>query len=194
MNILSLNLHGLGEATKRLSLKHLIHSFCAFIILIQEMMTNKLRAINYFLSVCPSWHLVAIDSSGLSGGLVALWDPRWANLVAYKFFIDILFTGHIQGVYSHIHLLNLYAPWNERKVFWDWMEAYGILKIGSLIIVGDFNATISMEECWVSQSHKDPLSMHLQGLFVENHLVNIHHFPLSSTWSISMEGDEHTSK
>jgi hypothetical protein len=117
MNILSLNLCGLGDATKRLSLKHLTLSIQPFIILIQETMANKLRAINYFFSICPNWHLVAVDSSCLLGGLVALWDPRWVNLASYKFFVGILLTGHILGVFSRKCLLNLYTPCRDRQVF-----------------------------------------------------------------------------
>lgn len=98
MKIISLNLCGLGDATKMSSLRHIFHLIQPYIILIQGTMTNKEKAINYFVSIYTHWHIVSADSFGLSSGLVDIWDPKCANQIAYKFFQGILLTRHVDGL------------------------------------------------------------------------------------------------
>ena len=57
MKIMSLTLCGLGESTKLLGLRHLIHWIRAFIILIPETLTDDGHVISYFHSISPNWNL-----------------------------------------------------------------------------------------------------------------------------------------
>lgn len=110
-------------------------------------MAISLKIIEVFRNIFPDWHMVVVDSCGLSGGTATLWDPRWASLTSYKFFVGILLTRHIRRDSHSIHFLNLYAPYKDRVSFWNRMEACDTLKIGSRIIDGDFSDTFSMREC-----------------------------------------------
>jgi len=104
--------------------------------------------INYFKRMLPDWHMASTTVVGLFGGLVALWDPRWVNVREFSCFVSILLDGYIRGLKGHIHILNVYAPYKDRVVFWDKLIASRILELVSLIITGHLNCTIGLEEVW----------------------------------------------
>jgi len=106
----------------------------------------------------PDRNMVVIDSLGLSEGMVALWNLRWVKFKAYRCFIGILLLGRLRGLVGRFHILNLYALHRYQSTSWDRLEAADILKIRSLIVVGDFNAIIVQEECWGSTCRMDPLA------------------------------------
>lgn len=74
LNIISMNIRGLGADPKFLALKELFRSSNSKIILIQETMHGSQDSISYFRRMLPSWHMAAMDASSLFGGLVFLWD------------------------------------------------------------------------------------------------------------------------
>lgn len=45
-------------------------------------------------------------------------------------------------------------------------------------MAGDYNATLSAQECWGSHYRLDPLADRLYTLFATNHLVDIFPYPL----------------
>lgn len=191
MKFLSLNLRVLGDASKKLSLKHLISLVYPFIIFIQESMCAKDKYFEYFLSIYPRWNVMATDSCCLLGGMVALWDPKWVNLKAYKFFAGILLSRFIRGFSCHLHFLNLYVSCQDRTYFFENLDACRVLKIGSLQIAGDLNATLLSEVCWGLQSKRDPLITRPHDLFEDNHLVDVQPHPLTPTWSNGRVSENH---
>lgn len=58
-----------------LALKNLLLSLQPSIILIHETMHNVPDTIQYFWKMFSNWYMSATTAMGLSGGLVALWDP-----------------------------------------------------------------------------------------------------------------------
>jgi hypothetical protein len=85
----------------------------------------------------------------------------WGHLVDYlllgiQFFsLDpylssggIFLSGHSLMDNRKISLLNVYGPCQDRKAFWDSVDATGILAHRDLIIAGDMNFTTSSEEVW----------------------------------------------
>lgn len=194
MNFLSLNLRGLGDASKKLSIKHIISSFHLFIIFIKESMCANDRSHEYFLSICSSWHLVVVDSCGLFAFMRVVWDLKWVNMKAYKSFAHILLLHFISGFSCHLHFINIYMPCQDKPAFSQRLDACGVLKTGSLLIVGDLNATMFSEEYWGSRSRSDPLATQLHVLFEANHLVDIQTHPLTPTWSNGKVGENHIGK
>lgn len=75
--ILSMNIRGLGADKKNLALKNRFFSKQPKVILIQETMHNTLVSISYFIKMLPTWHMVALEANGLSGGLAVLWNPDY---------------------------------------------------------------------------------------------------------------------
>lgn len=118
------------------------------IILFWEPITLSHNALDYFRNMIPTWHMVAMDSMGYSGVLVALWDRRWVSFNAYKCFGGILLCGHLRGLVGHFRILNIYAPYTDCCRVSDIMMETEILKLYSLIMVVDLNATTTLEECW----------------------------------------------
>lgn len=78
--------------------------------------------------------------------------------------------------------------------FWDCLDASDLLKIGSLIVVGDFNATISLEECWGTRRRKDPIGDRLQMNFYPNHLMDIRPYLIVPTRHNGRAGPQHIGK
>ena len=83
---------------------------------------------------------------GGGGGMLATWDPLLYSLKAYKFFGGIFLYGNIRGVSEPIFFINLYAPCKKWVAFWERLDQYRLLVIDNLMIMGDFNATLYVEE------------------------------------------------
>ena len=138
--------------------------------------------------------MAAKDAQDMSGVLAVLWDPRWLNLKAYELIVGVLVSSFIRGYEDKVHFLNLYALHKDRISFWDTLVAGDLLKIGSLIIVGDYNATMSRDEIWGCRAKRDPLAERLIDIFDNNNLVDIRPSPLAPTWCNGREGDQNIGK
>ena len=84
MNILSINIRGLGSNLKFLALKDLFFSSPYMMILIQETMHDRQDTISFFRRMHPSWYTAVMEAVGLSGGLAVLWDPRWVSAKTFR--------------------------------------------------------------------------------------------------------------
>lgn len=120
-------------------------------------MSSRFSTCDYFLHLCLGWHVSALDALGHSGGTLVAWNPLLADLKAFNTFAGILLFGKLKGLEQTIHLLNVYGPYDNRKVFWDTVKANGLLSLPHLIIVGDLNFTWSSDEVWEAGRSSDPL-------------------------------------
>ena len=75
MRILSLNVRGLGGSAKQKSLRNLFLTLSPDVVLFQETMTSTYPALFAFSKLCPGWEFYALDSSGISGGILSGWNP-----------------------------------------------------------------------------------------------------------------------
>jgi hypothetical protein len=91
---------------------------------------NKFRA---------NWHTCSVKSLGTFGGLAISWDPTKFDLTPYLCCGGILLIGTSRWSNQHINFLNLYGPCNDRKLFWDMVEAWALLNHANFIIAGDIN-------------------------------------------------------
>ena len=152
--LLSMNIRGLGGMRKLLSIRHFLRNKVPSIIFIQETMQCAKKATSCFNAMFPEWHLAARDAFGRSGGELVMWDPAKVDMKAYGFFGGILLTGFIRGFKQRIHLINIYAPYMEKLIFWRRMATSGILMFDNLILVGDFNLSLHEDEIWGTRSRK----------------------------------------
>ena len=90
MKILTLNVRGLGVMAKHNSLRNLFGTLDPDLIFLQETMTGSYPAILSFSKLRPGWEYCALGASGLSGGLLAAWNPRCFRVKAFKTVIGIL--------------------------------------------------------------------------------------------------------
>lgn len=165
---------------KRNSIGRIMEVVRPEILLIQETMTSAIRACQYSLKKFPGWEVSATDSSGLSGGLLCIWNPASCDFVPYSTAAGILLVGHIQGYIEPIKIWNLYGPYCDRRLFWDRIIHCGILRDPNLIIGGDLNFTTSESEEWGSSSGVQ-LMDYFRDMILDAGLVDVCPVPLSPT-------------
>lgn len=71
MIYLSLNIRGVGEAPKMISLRRLLEIVKPDIIFIQETMVSRVKAREVFTKLSKDKDICATDSIGKSGGLLS---------------------------------------------------------------------------------------------------------------------------
>ena len=182
MRILSLNVRGLGGSVKQKSLRHLISTLSPDMILLQETMTSTYPALFAFSKLCPGWEFCAIDSSGLSGGILSGWNPHVLRCKAYHTMAGILINVSLRGCTIPFSILNVYGPYMHRDTFWNAIASGGLLSTQNLILAGDLNFTLNAAEIWGSKAIVDPLGPTLSTLFSAHHLVDIAPPCAGPTW------------
>ncbi|XP_022019896.1 uncharacterized protein LOC110919958 [Helianthus annuus] len=91
----------------------------------------------------------SVDSSGLSGGLICIWDPSVFSYVdCSKNRNFLLVNGFLKGCGSPICIINVYTPQgiSAKKDLWDLLEGIVSGYSGLLVLIGDFNAVRFPEE------------------------------------------------
>lgn len=111
-------------------------------------MCSDLVAIRKLSSILPGWEFSAIDAQGMSGGLLAGWNPRFFNFSAFKTPWGLLLSCHCLSLSLPLTVYNIYGPYKERGRFWDSLCALGIFNIQNLLIAGDLNFTRSVGDIW----------------------------------------------
>eukprot|EP00253_Pinus_taeda_P031852 PITA_31852 len=164
--IISLNIRGLGVDPKFLTLKDFFLSSRPYIILIQETMRPREVSLEYFRKLLPSWHMVATDADGLSGGLATLWDPSRVRAKAYR----------------------------NRNQFWSSFFSSAIIEIENLVIAGDFNLTLHSNECWGPCRHHHPLAESFKNELLCHNLIDIAPCEMLPTWSNGRTGNAFIAK
>jgi len=95
---------------------------------------------------------------------------------------------------NRINLLNIYAPCFDRQLFWEQIEARGLLDLDNLIIAGDHNLTLSVREVWGGTATLDTLANYFSTLFTAHHLVDYAPEFLTPTWRNGRVGPDSISK
>ena len=146
MKILSFNICGLGGLAKHKSLRNLLVSLAPDLILLQETMTCSHPSILSFSKLRPGWEYCAVSSTGLSGGLLAAWNPSCFRVKAFKTTAGILLKAQVRGSPQVFTLLNCYGPYTNREQFWNLVDRGGLLNQPNLILAGDLNLTLNCSE------------------------------------------------
>ena len=149
MNIMSLNMRGLGDNSKRRRLAKIINSGNFDLVCLQETKREFIEDYvveNMWGNQLIDW--IALPSSGLSGGLLMMWKRGlWV--------VKSNFSGHgfigvcVEFKSKLFFFVNVYAPCNTagRRVLWETLYnlKYGS-SAGEWCLVGDFNAVSNREE------------------------------------------------
>ena len=112
-----MNVRGLGGLAKQKSLCHLISSLSPDVVLFQETMTSSYLALFAFSKLCPGWEFCALNSIGISGGILSGWNPKILKCKAYQTAAGILLNAKIRGSLLELSILNCYGPYNNRDIF-----------------------------------------------------------------------------
>lgn len=149
MNIMSLNMRGLGDNSKRKRLAKIINSGNFDLVCLQETKREFIEDYvveNMWGNQLIDW--IALPSSGLSGGLLMMWKRGlWV--------VKSNFSGHgfigvcVEFKSKLFFFVNVYAPCNTagRRLLWETLYnlKYGS-SAGEWCLVGDFNAVSNREE------------------------------------------------
>ena len=117
----------------------------------------------------------------VSGRYFVTWNPLVADLQVYDSGGGILLEGRIIGFNEQVHLLNIYGPYDNHRVFWEATVNSGLLLLPNLIMGGDLNFTQSSKEVWRKGLPCDSLSSFFISMFGSSKLQDIARV-LSPTW------------
>ena len=101
------------------------------------------------------------------GGAVSIWNPLTYSFKPHITCAGILLKGYLRG-FEQLNLLNVYAPYNDRKEYWDRVDASGLLNLENLILAGDLNLTLHSFENWGTMFPSDLLEDYFIDLFNKN--------------------------
>lgn len=94
-------------------------------------MVLRVKAREAFWNLCPGCYFASMDSTSLYGGLLSLWNPKYASFQASSF-VGIILEGFLRGSPLPITLVNCDGPYGERQDFWDKFQSSGLLGDHSL--------------------------------------------------------------
>ncbi|XP_076926283.1 uncharacterized protein LOC143589399 [Bidens hawaiensis] len=145
MNMLSINIRGIGVVGKLGWIKSLKENFGVSFLGLQE-------------SMCVNTHMSVLDkgfeadwvySNGRSGGIVKMWDPKVFqkenSIISDNFLVT---TGFLVDGNIKLSVVNVYAPQlnNEKKEAWQKILHVIQNSSGWWAVFGDFNSVRCREE------------------------------------------------
>lgn len=111
MIILSLNMRGIGGTLKQQALKRMFFVYKPDVVMIQESMRSRSKAIEIFSSISKGWKSCSIDAEGLSKGLVTGWNANFDALST------LILEDKVEELRKVFKLVNLYGPYGGRKPY-----------------------------------------------------------------------------
>ncbi|GJS90826.1 RNA-directed DNA polymerase, eukaryota [Tanacetum coccineum] len=150
MNLLSLNIQGLGNKAKKGWIRELNTKHRVSFVAIQE---TKMKNIDLF-SINVLWGNFAFDyafslSLGYSGGILCAWDPNLFHkdnsIVSYSF---VAIRGTWIPSATKILIISIYASQdlNEKVMLWEFLGHMIDTWDGEYVLLGDFNEVRSSNE------------------------------------------------
>ena len=95
-------------------------------------------------------HGKKMSSRGTSGGMDTFWDNSKFDLIEEESNTHWIFTKFVHRESSHhVSLFNLYVPilLSKKRSCWDsWNSLLGMCNPENVIIAGDLNITLAVEE------------------------------------------------
>ncbi|GJY65325.1 RNA-directed DNA polymerase, eukaryota [Tanacetum coccineum] len=150
MNILSLNIQGLGQSAKKEWIQEINRKHKVNFITIQE---TKMENIGLF-TVKALWGSLSFDfvfspSVGSSGGILCVWDPNMFikdNVSISDSFVAIRGTWVPNS--TKLLIVSVYAPQevSERRLLWEYIGHLIEQWDGECVILGDFNEVRTVQE------------------------------------------------
>ena len=55
------------------------------------------------------------------------WNPTKAEMNSCSTFAGILLYGNLKGIHKNLRILNIYGPYQNRKIFWDQLALFSFL-------------------------------------------------------------------
>ncbi|XP_022004046.1 uncharacterized protein LOC110901533 [Helianthus annuus] len=150
MNLLSLNIRGIGGSNKSSWVKKMISEHGVSFLSLQE---SKSSSVSRY-DIAKLWGnndfgLDFVESVGQSGGLICVWDEKLFRQTGGSRNMNYLYIrGSLVGCSSPVNVLNVYAPQgvSAKKILWEELKLVIDSFEGLCVISGDFNAVRFREE------------------------------------------------
>ncbi|KAJ0702066.1 putative RNA-directed DNA polymerase [Helianthus annuus] len=150
MNVFSINIRGLGGAQKSGWISSLVREHGINFLAIQESKrSNVSQGMMSKFWRGSRFGFESVDASGLSGGLICMWDDSFFQMEeTIKNRNFLLIKGRMVGCNSAVNFLNIYAPQGTaaKKEVWDTLSPIITSTDGLWVLGGDFNSVRSREE------------------------------------------------
>ena len=111
MKFLSMNIQGFRGISQQKSLGSLFSDLNPDMILLQETICNYSQSLLLFSKLKLGWEFYALDVAGLSGGLLAGWNPLLVRYKAYYSIAGIVLRASIKGISEILSIINCYKPY-----------------------------------------------------------------------------------
>jgi exonuclease III len=195
MKIISWNCRGMGSKVKEEATRSLIRREAPDILLIQETKMEDIEFLQISKKVWKGSSGQAVSARGASGGLGSLWNPLKYRLVTEWHNTHWLFFK-LQPLDSReaFSLFTVYVPTNigEKKECWDSIRhLLELEKLKNIIVAGDLNLTLRMEEKRGGTIIRDPASEWVEDLMHDWDLLDIPPENGKYTWSNKRLGPGH---
>ena len=122
-----MNIHGFGGLVKQKSLGALLSELRPDMILLQQTMCCHAQGLYLFSKLKPGWEFCASNASGLSGGLLAGWDPHLVRCKSFSSLAGIVLKAKFKGLAETLTVINCYCPYVQRTTYWNNLVSRGLL-------------------------------------------------------------------
>lgn len=95
-------------------------------------------------------------------GFLFCWNPNVGYFSPFSIGGCILLEGTIRGFNYPAKIFIVYNPYFDKQLFWDGLLSFGILNDPSLILEGDLNLTVLVNEVWGQRAKSNPLAIFFQ--------------------------------
>ncbi|XP_057829570.1 uncharacterized protein LOC131040632 [Cryptomeria japonica] len=191
MKVITWNVRGINAPNKQRILKHYLPSLEGDIMLIQK---TKLDEEGYksLKKKVGIWEVVGVPSSGASGGLGVLWDPRWV-LFSKMGSSSNWICGKVQSLKSKLTfiIINIYGPkfLHEKREVWAEIDRLAQDFSGEHIFLGgDFNAVLNMSDKQGGSTKETQTIREFREWLQNNHYMEIQTTNGEYTWSNRRSG------
>ncbi|XP_023761643.1 uncharacterized protein LOC111910084 [Lactuca sativa] len=151
MNLVTLNVRGLGEKHKAEWACRLRRSHNLVLMAIQE---TQLSDLHNSLDVSSCWGnfnhgFEYVNATGRSGGLLTIWDSNFFNIEAtVKSMYFLMIIGTCTSIDGQVVIVNVYGPKSSPDKLQLWWDLLNLKqqRMATWIILGDFNEVRSPDE------------------------------------------------
>jgi hypothetical protein len=129
-----------------------------------------------------NWSFSAVDTEGLSGGLLSGWSSDFKALSSSSTLSSILVNLKHKDYDFSFSAINIYGPYSDRVQFWENLKSAGVFNDPLMVIGGDLNFTLSLREVWGSNPREDRHKGFFLSFLEAESLVDLEPVKLSPTW------------
>ena len=74
------------------------------------------------------------------------WNPTEVEMNSCSTFSSILLYGKLKDLQNNLRILNIYGPYQNRKIFWDQLDIFAFQDHSYFILARDLNFTLLSKE------------------------------------------------